>query len=83
MEGKGVGKSDASGDFTEVGEAAINPVPKAMILKAVEDAADRYHYEGGLKVTISVPEGEQIAKKTFNPRLESRVASLFLERPVS
>lgn len=53
----------------KVGEAAINPVPKAMILKAVEDAADRYHYEGGLKVTISVPEGEQIAKKTFNPRL--------------
>lgn len=40
-----------------------------MILKAVEDAADRYHYEGGLKVTISVPEGEKIAKKTFNPRL--------------
>ena len=52
-----------------MGEAAINPVPKAMILKAVEDAADRYHYEGGLKVTISVPEGEKIAKKTFNPRL--------------
>ena len=53
----------------KVGEAAINPVPKAMILKAVEDAADRYHYEGGLKVTIFVPEGEKIAQKTFNPRL--------------
>lgn len=49
----------------KVGEAAINPVPKAMILKTVEDAADRYHYEGGLKVTISVPEGEKIAEKDF------------------
>lgn len=67
----------------KVGEAAINPVPKAMILKAVEDAADRYHYEGGLKVTISVPEGEQIAKRLLIPVWESRVASLFLERPVS
>lgn len=40
-----------------------------MILQAVEEIADRYHYEGGLKVTISVPEGEKIARKTFNPRL--------------
>ena len=67
--GKGVGRVTRPGLSQKVGEAAINPVPKAMILKAVEDAADRYHYEGGLKVTISVPEGEQIAKKTFNPRL--------------
>ena len=67
--GKGVGRVTRPGLSQKVGEAAINPVPKAMILKAVEDAADRYHYEGGLKVTISVPEGEKIAKKTFNPRL--------------
>ena len=64
-----VGRVTRPGLSQKVGEAAINPVPKAMILKAVEDAADRYHYEGGLKVTISVPEGEKIAKKTFNPRL--------------
>ncbi len=67
--GKGVGRVTRPGLSQKVGEAAINPVPKAMILKASEDAADRYHYEGGLKVTISVPEGEKIAKKTFNPRL--------------
>lgn len=67
--GKGVGRVTKPGLSQKVGEAAINPVPKAMILKAVEDTADRYHYESGLKVTISVPEGEEIAKKTFNPRL--------------
>ena len=43
-----------------------------MILQAVEEIADQYHYEGGLKVTISVPEGEKIARKTFNPRLGNR-----------
>ena len=70
--GKGVGRVTKAGLSQKVGEAAINPVPKAMILKAVEDAADRYHYEGGLKVTIFVPEGEKIAQKTFNPRLGIR-----------
>lgn len=67
--GTGVGRVTKPGLSQKVGEAAINPVPRAMILKAVEEVADRYHYEGGIKVTISVPEGEQIARKTFNPRL--------------
>lgn len=67
--GIGVGRVTKPGLSQKVGEAAINPVPRAMILQAVEEIADQYHYEGGLKVTISVPEGEKIAKKTFNPRL--------------
>lgn len=67
--GIGVGRVTKPGLSQKVGEAAINPVPKAMILQAVEEIADQYHYEGGLKVTISVPEGEKIARKTFNPRL--------------
>ena len=67
--GIGVGRVTKPGLFQKVGEAAINPVPRAMILQAVEEIADQYHYEGGLKVTISVPEGEKIARKTFNPRL--------------
>ena len=65
--GIGVGRVTKPGLSQKVGEAAINPVPRAMILQAVEEIADQYHYEG--KVTISVPEGEKIARKTFNPRL--------------
>ena len=67
--GIGVGRVTKPGLSQKVGEAPINPVPRAMILQAVEEIADQYHYEGGLKVTISVPEGEKIARKTFNPRL--------------
>ena len=67
--GTGVGRVTKPGLSQKIGEAAINPVPRAMILQAVEEIADRYHYEGGLKVTVSVPEGEKIARKTFNPRL--------------
>lgn len=67
--GTGVGRVTKPGLKQPIGEAAINPVPRAMILKSVEEAADRFHYEGRLKITISVPQGEEIAKKTFNPRL--------------
>lgn len=67
--GIGVGRVTKPGLKQPVGEAAINPVPKAMILRSVEEAADRFHYEGRLKITIFVPEGQAAAKKTFNPRL--------------
>lgn len=67
--GIGVGRVTKPGLSQKVGEAAINPVPKAMILREAEEAAQEYDYEGYLKITISVPEGEEISKKTFNPRL--------------
>ena len=70
--GVGVGRVTKPGLSQKVGEAAINPVPKAMILREAEEAAQEYDYEGYLKITISVPEGEEIVifrKKTFNPRL--------------
>ena len=67
--GKGVGRVTRPGLSQKVGEAAINPVPKAMILREATEIAEKYDYEGGLKITISVPEGVEIAKKTFNPRL--------------
>lgn len=67
--GIGVGRVTRPGLSQEVGEAAINPVPRGMILRSAEEAADKFAYEGGLKITISVPEGVEIAKKTFNPRL--------------
>ena len=67
--GVGVGRVTKPGLSQKVGEAAINPVPKAMILREAEEGAQEYDYEGYLKITISVQEGEEISKKTFNPRL--------------
>lgn len=67
--GIGVGRVTRPGLSQKIGEAAINPVPRAMILKAAEEICLKYGYEGGLTITIFVPEGEETAKKTFNPRL--------------
>jgi len=67
--GVGVGKVTMPGLACPVGAPAINPVPRKMIIDAVVSVAKANSYDGGLKVTISVPEGVEIAKKTFNPRL--------------
>lgn len=67
--GIGVGRVTKKGLEQEIGEAAINKVPRKMIREAVEEEMERYHFKGGIKVIISIPEGVEIAKKTFNPRL--------------
>ena len=67
--GIGVGRVTKAGLSQKIGEAAINPVPKSMILRAATEISEKYDYEGGLKIIISVPEGVEIGKKTFNPRL--------------
>lgn len=70
--GKGVGRVTAPGLDQPVGEAAINRVPRIMITQAVEEALAAWDYAGGALVVISVPEGETIARQTFNPRLGIR-----------
>lgn len=67
--GPGVGRVTRPGLDQPVGEWAINHVPREMICRAVEDAARALDFSGGLSVTISVPGGEEAAKKTFNPHL--------------
>lgn len=74
--GKGIGKVTKKGLTTEVGRPAINPVPLKMICEEVEKVVgeleiDIYEYLNGkvLLVTIYAPEGEKIAKNTFNPNL--------------
>lgn len=67
--GVGVGRVTKAGLSQKIGEAAINPVPKSMILREAEKIAEKYDYEGGLKILIFVPQGVEIGKKTFNPRL--------------
>ena len=68
--GNGVGRFTLPGFDYPVGEAAINKGPREMIRKnilAVMNHGDSPH--DSLRITISVPNGEEIAKRTFNPRL--------------
>lgn len=67
--GIGVGCVTKPGLDQPVGNAAINHVPREMIAKEVLEVCDLMDYKGNLQVIISVPEGEAIAKQTFNPRL--------------
>ena len=67
--GQGVGRVTKPGLDQPVGSAAINRVPREMIAKEVAQVCRLADYEGGLQVEISVPEGERLAAKTFNPRL--------------
>ena len=67
--GIGVGRVTKNGLKIPVGSAAINPVPRAMIEKEVEQFINNYGYEENFKVIINAYNGEEIAKKTFNSRL--------------
>jgi len=67
--GAGVGRVTKPGLDQPVGAAAINSVPRRMIRDAVEEVQSLTDDHSGLQVIISVPEGEALAKKTFNPRL--------------
>ena len=67
--GRGVGKVTKAGLACRPGDWAINPTPRRMIREALQETADRLGYTGGFRVTISLPDGERLARKTFNPRL--------------
>ena len=64
--GRGVGVVTRPGLQVQVGSPAINPVPRKMILDALDDLI---RPGAGIQVTISVPGGEEVALKTLNPRL--------------
>jgi len=63
--GRGVGTVTRAGLQIPPGEPAINPVPRRMIADAVREALP----EGAVHVTVSIPGGEDTARRTFNPRL--------------
>ncbi|MPZ15778.1 MAG: cobalt-precorrin-5B (C(1))-methyltransferase [Chloroflexi bacterium] len=67
--GQGVGVVTRAGLGLEIGGPAINPVPRHMILEAVQEAAASVLDRHGLLVEVSVPQGEELAKKTLNGRL--------------
>ncbi len=67
--GFGVGVVTKDGLGLEVGGPAINPVPRRNILDNVRAVAGELLDHDGLEVTISVPGGDEMAKKTLNARL--------------
>lgn len=67
--GVGVGRVTKPGLDQPVGAAAINSVPRRMIESEVLAVCDEFGYAGGVGVLISIPGGEAIAAKTFNPKL--------------
>ena len=67
--GEGVGTVTKAGLPIGVGEAAINPVPRAMMDEVVAQMASEFGESPDIEITVSVAGGEEIAKKTWNPRL--------------
>lgn len=67
--GEGVGRVTRPGLDQPVGEAAINSIPRQMITKEVLEVINLFDYPGTIDIKISVPEGVDLAGKTFNPRL--------------
>ena len=67
--GIGVGRVTKPGLGLEIGKAAINQTPTKMIEQAVREVAAKKLNDSGINVVVSVPKGEELAKKTDNPRL--------------
>lgn len=65
--GVGVGTVTKPGLSVPPGEPAVNPGPRRMIRDAVREVTDH-----GIRVTIAIPGGREIAGRTFNPRLGIR-----------
>ena len=67
--GEGIGLVTKPGLDQPVGAHAINSTPRRMIREACEAVCAEYGYDGGLLVVISIPDGVELAAKTFNPRM--------------
>ena len=67
--GRGVGRVTKPGLDQPVGAAAINHVPRQMIAEALRREAEAACYIGGFAVTVSIQNGEEVARRTFNPHI--------------
>lgn len=67
--GDGVGTVTKAGLPVAVGEPAINPVPRQMMRGIVTELAERFGKSPDVRITVSIPGGEALAEKTWNPRL--------------
>jgi len=67
--GEGVGVVTKPGLDQPVGAAAINSAPRRMIRENTQAVCDACGYTGGIRITVSVPDGAELARRTFNPRM--------------
>lgn len=67
--GEGIGRVTQKGLEQSIGDPAINQVPRRMIREAVEEELQKAGIDRGVRVMIWVPDGVEIARKTFNPKL--------------
>jgi cobalt-precorrin-5B (C1)-methyltransferase len=67
--GEGVGTVTRPGLPLAIGEPAINPKPREMMHQALNEVAAAHGVSADAEITVSVPNGIEIAKHTWNPRL--------------
>jgi len=67
--GEGVGRVTKPGIGLEIGQAAINPTPRKMIIENLTEVGKEILEKNGIKVIISVPKGKELGPKTDNPRI--------------
>ena len=67
--GEGVGVFTKDGLALPKGEAAINPVPRQMMIENLSVILKEHGFSGIVNITVTVENGVDIAKKTFNERL--------------
>lgn len=67
--GVGIGIVTKDGLACPKGHYAMNPLPRAVIVQAVEEVRRKAGYDGFLEIQIAVPDGVFLAEKTFNPCL--------------
>ncbi len=67
--GKGVGRVTLPGLPMAPGRSAINPEPRRQISQSALEGAKETGFTGKISITVEVPQGQELAKKTMNPRL--------------
>jgi cobalt-precorrin-5B (C1)-methyltransferase len=67
--GPGIGTVTKAGLPLPIGEPAINPVPRAMMIENINEVAHLLGCSADATIEISIPGGEALAQKTLNPRL--------------
>jgi cobalt-precorrin-5B (C1)-methyltransferase len=70
--GEGVGTATLPGLPVAVGEPAINPVPRQMMSEVVAELAADHGAAADFEIEISIPGGDKLAQRTWNPRLGIR-----------